>query len=34
MINVRPRLGNRSRNVEDDLLRKRIIAIVDALVRP
>jgi len=33
MINVRPRLGNRSRDVEDPALRQRIIEVVDALVR-
>lgn len=34
MINVRPRLGNRSRDVEDPARRQRIIKIVNALVRP
>ena len=28
MINLRPSQGNRSRNVEDDVIRKKIIAIV------
>jgi hypothetical protein len=32
MINVRPAQGNRSRDVEDEDLRKRIRAIVDSLV--
>jgi hypothetical protein len=34
MINVRPSLGNRSRSVENDLLRQRIIELVNRLVRP
>lgn len=34
MINVRPRLGNRSRSVEDEELRGRILEIVAGLVRP
>ena len=34
MINVRPNQGNRSRSVEDAGRRKRIIAIVEALVAP
>jgi predicted SPOUT superfamily RNA methylase MTH1 len=34
MINVRPSQGNRSRCVEDAEVRKKIIAIVDALVSP
>jgi hypothetical protein len=34
MINVRPRLGNRSRSVEDSDLQERIVAVVDRLVRP
>jgi Protein of unknown function (DUF5674) len=34
MINVRPRLGNRSRSVEDQELRTRILAIVEGLVQP
>lgn len=34
MINVRPRLGNRSRSVEDPVTRQRIIEIVDRLVEP
>ena len=33
MINVRPSQGNRSRNVEDAALRKKIVAIVTKLVR-
>ena len=32
MINLRPACGNRSRGVEDQALRERIIAIVSALV--
>lgn len=32
MINVRPRLGNRSRSVEDATLRDRIVEIVDRLI--
>ena len=32
MINVRPRLGNRSRSVEDAAVRDRIVEIVDRLV--
>ncbi|MDA8122913.1 MAG: DUF5674 family protein [Deltaproteobacteria bacterium] len=32
MINLRPASGNRSRGVEDQALRERIIAIVNALV--
>lgn len=34
MINVRPRQGNRSRSVDDVEIRRRIVEIVDALVRP
>lgn len=34
MINVRPSRGNRSRGVEDPELRRRILAVVDRLVRP
>lgn len=34
MINVRPRLGNNSRDVEDPERRQRIIDIVARLVRP
>ncbi len=34
MINVRPRLGNRSRFVDDTGRRERITEIVDHLVRP
>ncbi len=34
MINVRPRLGNRSRSVEDAATRERISQIVDDLVEP
>ena len=33
MINVRPRQGNRSRSVEDPDIRRRIVEIVDILVR-
>ena len=33
MINIRPRKGNRSRDVEDDALRKDIIRIVNAKVK-
>jgi hypothetical protein len=33
MINVRPRLGNRTRSVEDEELRQRIIDLVAGLVR-
>jgi hypothetical protein len=33
MINVRPRQGNRSRSVEDPEIRRRIVEIVDRLVR-
>ena len=33
MINVRPRQGNRSRSVEDPDIRRRIVEIVDVLVR-
>jgi hypothetical protein len=32
MINVRPRLGNRSRSVEDPVVRDRIVEIVNRLV--
>ena len=32
MINIRPRQGNRSRDVEDDALRKEIIRIVTAKI--
>ncbi len=34
MINVRPRLGNRSRSVDDEELRSRIRAVVTGLVQP
>ena len=34
MINLRPRQGNRSRDVEDAATRQAIIAIVDRLVGP
>jgi hypothetical protein len=34
MINVRPAQGNRSRSVDDPVIRQRIQAIVDRLVRP
>jgi hypothetical protein len=33
MINIRPRQNNRSRGVEDSVMRERIIAIVRELVR-
>jgi len=33
MINVRPRQGNRSRSVEDPDIRRRIVKIVEVLVR-
>jgi len=33
MINVRPSQGNRSRNVEDPALQKKIVAIVSRLVQ-
>ncbi len=33
MINIRPSQGNRSRNVENAELRKKIINIVDKLVK-
>lgn len=33
MINIRPRQNNRSRGVEDSILRQRITAIVSKLVR-
>ena len=33
MINVRPRQGNRSRSVEDPDIRRRIVEIVEFLVR-
>lgn len=32
LINVRPRLGNRSRYVEDEMVRERIVEIVERLV--
>ncbi len=32
MINVRPRVGNRSRSVEDEALRQRILQVVERLV--
>jgi hypothetical protein len=34
MINVRPSQGNRSREVEDESLRRKIRAIIEAKVRP
>lgn len=34
MINLRPRLGNRSRCVDDPAIRERILEIVDQLVAP
>lgn len=33
MINLRPRLGNRSRGVEDATLRQEIIAVVNSLIK-
>ncbi len=33
LINMRPVMGNRSRGVEDEQLRRRIIAVVGSLVR-
>jgi hypothetical protein len=33
MINIRPRLGNRSRGVEDESTRQLIIEIVDSLIQ-
>lgn len=33
MINIRPRQGNRSRGVEDERVRARILAIVDGMIR-
>lgn len=32
MINIRPRQGNRSRSVEDEAVRRQIVAIVDKLI--
>lgn len=32
MINIRPRQGNRSRGVEDEVIRRRILAVVNKLV--
>ena len=34
MINVRPRQGNRSSSVDDAAMQRRIVEIVDGLVRP
>ena len=34
MINVRPKQGNRTRSVEDEHVRRHIVAIVDRLVAP
>jgi len=34
LINLRPWQGNRSRGVEDEAVRRRILAIVDSLVVP
>ena len=34
MINMRPSQGNRSRGVEDPLVRDRIVAVVSSLVTP
>jgi hypothetical protein len=33
MINVRPRQGNRSRSVDDPDIRRRIVEVVDRLVK-
>ncbi|MFH0804183.1 MAG: DUF5674 family protein [Candidatus Zambryskibacteria bacterium] len=33
MINLKPALGNRTRNVEDEKLRKKIIGIVNDLIK-
>lgn len=33
MINIRPRMGNRSRGVEDVVIREAIIEIVDSLIK-
>jgi Protein of unknown function (DUF5674) len=33
LINIRPRLGNRSRNVEDEQIQQRIREIVDSLIQ-
>lgn len=32
MINLRPRLGNRSRGIDDPVLREKIIAVVNAII--
>ena len=32
MINLRPRVGNRSRGVDDAVIRSKIISIVNALI--
>lgn len=34
MVNIRPSQGNRSRNVEDESTRQRILAVVNKLVAP
>ena len=34
MINIRPRQGNRSRGVDDESIRKRIISIVGNKIKP
>ncbi|MCZ7663099.1 MAG: DUF5674 family protein [Thermoleophilia bacterium] len=34
MINIRPSQGNRSRGVDDPVLRDRVLAIVEALLEP
>ena len=33
MINIRPRMGNRSRGVEDEGARQLIIAVIDSLIK-
>ncbi len=33
MINIRPSQGNRSRNIEDENIRKRIVKIVNTLIQ-
>jgi hypothetical protein len=34
MINLRPAQGNRSRNVEDQAVRQKIVAVVKSLIKP
>lgn len=34
MINMRPSQGNRSRGVDDEMIRKKIIEIVERRIRP